>query len=313
MENIDGFLTFRGDTNDEAEDFIRAVNIQAFRIDKSDDQKWITTFASACLSGKALRWYRQLPFTTRQDWDLLQEAILDNDWEDGEPSPAPSRVNPAPASAPTPAAAPPMPAGAPSRRPATNFSNIPASVPRSISSTAKRGRIHVLIEGAAKAGGLCLNSPGTRFIYCTNREQAIYVEWDSSSFPCKLKMLGASPSFCLIGAQFRSSDHKENKLGSGNAPYIYLTPVTEAKNVVVRAMTATKSMKKPANGPVRSRFWDVLQDGTIRAVIKQGGAKYQVDVMISESGSITLVTDREAACNKWPERELKKVTLSVGT
>lgn len=305
MENIDGFLTFRGDTNHEAEDFIRAVNIQAFKLDKSDDQKWITTFASACFSGKALRWYRQLPPTTRQDWGLLQEAILDNDWEDGEPSASASRLNATPASSPTPAAAPPMPAG--------SSSNAPRSVPRSISTSTKRGRIRVRIEGASKMGGLCLNTPGIRFIYCTNREEAIEVEWDPSSFPCRLRMLGATSSFCLIGAQFRSSDHRENKLGSGNAPFLYLTPVSEAKGSVVKAMTESKSMKTPANGPIRSTFWEILQDGTIRAVIKQGGAKYQMDVMISDSGRMSLVTDREAACKKWPERQLRKVTLSVET
>lgn len=74
-------LVFRGDGNEAAEEFIRAVNIQAFKTNKIDDQSWITGFASTAFAGNALRWYRTLPITTRQDWDLLQESILSFDWQ----------------------------------------------------------------------------------------------------------------------------------------------------------------------------------------------------------------------------------------
>ncbi|KAG8925272.1 hypothetical protein FRC01_010419, partial [Tulasnella sp. 417] len=79
-------LAFRGDTSQEAEEFIHEVNIRAFKTGKLKDQEWITTFASVSFAGKALRWYRRLPRQTRQDWELLQEAILEKDWNNDENS-----------------------------------------------------------------------------------------------------------------------------------------------------------------------------------------------------------------------------------
>lgn len=312
MTDIVDFLIFRGDGNPEAEDFIRAVNIQAFKIDRSDDQKWTSTFASTSFSGKALRWYQQLSLNTRQDWGLLQKAILDNDWEEGQESA--SLLNPIPASAATPPAAPPTPSVAPLQERVARSPSFPKSILKPTVGSRKTGRIRVLInliDGAINKGYLSLNTAGTRFRYCRDRDQAINVEWDSSSFPCRLKILDEDSPYCLMGAQFDSNDPTEHNLGSGSTALIYLTPVTERKNGVSKAMTASQLMNSKATGPVISAFWYILQDGTVMAIFGQGGVRYQMQVIVSNAGNTRLTPDPKAANRKWPNREFRTATLSI--
>ncbi|KAG8946971.1 hypothetical protein FRC04_011266 [Tulasnella sp. 424] len=272
------FLIFRGDGNLEAEDFIRAVNIQAFKIEKSDDQKWTSTFASISFSGKALRWYQQLPLNTRQDWGLLQKAILDNDWESQKSA---SLLIPIAASAVNPPAAPPTPSVAPLQGKVASSPSSLKSILKPIVGPKKTGRIRVLvnlIDDAINKGYLSLNATGTLFQYCRDRDQAINVEWDSSSFPCRLKILVRN---------------------------IYLTPVTQPKNGVSMAMTASQLMNSKAAGPVFSAFWYILEDGTVMVIFGQGGARYQMQVNISNAGITRLASDPKAANRKWPNREFK--------
>ncbi|KAG9027427.1 hypothetical protein FS837_004281, partial [Tulasnella sp. UAMH 9824] len=106
MADFEEYVSFKGYSDDEAETFIRAVNIQAFKAQKLKDTEWIAGFASTGFAGKALRWYRRLPMATRQDWELLQEAILDHEWKEDLESP--SLITPAAAPTYIPTAAAPM-------------------------------------------------------------------------------------------------------------------------------------------------------------------------------------------------------------
>ncbi|KIO16579.1 hypothetical protein M407DRAFT_33773 [Tulasnella calospora MUT 4182] len=101
---------FMGESAEEAQDFIRAVNQRAYAAGKQKDRAWIAEFAYPFFSRKALVWYDGLDEGTQDDWKLLRSAILA---EFTGQQPAPSTV---PSAAPavissslrsTPAAPPP--------------------------------------------------------------------------------------------------------------------------------------------------------------------------------------------------------------
>ncbi|KAG8909666.1 hypothetical protein FRC00_009691, partial [Tulasnella sp. 408] len=75
---IAGFddLHFTGESGEEAEDFIQAVNKRAYAAGKQRDNAWIAEFAYPFFSRKALRWYEDLDEGIQNDWKLLKRAIL---------------------------------------------------------------------------------------------------------------------------------------------------------------------------------------------------------------------------------------------
>ncbi|KAG8946977.1 hypothetical protein FRC04_011273 [Tulasnella sp. 424] len=98
-----GVLNFRGLGASEAEDFIRAVNRIALAANKSNDSSWKADLASTAFSGEALRWFRSLSPKIQNDWDALQDALLeryapeqslpdysDKDSDSTTPNPAPA-------------------------------------------------------------------------------------------------------------------------------------------------------------------------------------------------------------------------------
>ncbi|KIO28418.1 hypothetical protein M407DRAFT_22464 [Tulasnella calospora MUT 4182] len=70
-------IIFTGGSAEEAEDFIFAIKKRAYSKGKSKDNNWITEFVSICFAKKALRWDESLDQETRNDWELLKRAILD--------------------------------------------------------------------------------------------------------------------------------------------------------------------------------------------------------------------------------------------
>jgi len=71
-------LEFTGSSCTECEQFIHAVRGKAFEQGKdlNDDTFWIAQYASTGFSGDALRWHTTLDDSTRQDWSLLEKALL---------------------------------------------------------------------------------------------------------------------------------------------------------------------------------------------------------------------------------------------
>ncbi|KIO16578.1 hypothetical protein M407DRAFT_33772 [Tulasnella calospora MUT 4182] len=72
----DEVVRFTGESADEAEQFIHAVNRRAWAAGKQRDYTWMADFAYACFTKKALRWYEELGEDTQSDWKLLKRAIL---------------------------------------------------------------------------------------------------------------------------------------------------------------------------------------------------------------------------------------------
>ncbi|KIO17955.1 hypothetical protein M407DRAFT_32370 [Tulasnella calospora MUT 4182] len=67
---------FTGESAEEAQDFIQAVNKRAYAAGKQKDRAWIAGFAYPFFSRKALVWYDGLDEGTQDDWKLLRSAIL---------------------------------------------------------------------------------------------------------------------------------------------------------------------------------------------------------------------------------------------
>ncbi|KAG8922087.1 hypothetical protein FRC00_007835 [Tulasnella sp. 408] len=122
---LSGFVSFRGQDGNEAEEFIQAVRRAAFNANKDRDDEWMARFASTCMSGKALRWYESLDDDVQDSWKRLRKAILARYPPADEYSIVPS-VSAAPAAA---AAPPPAAAPWPSSFPQVDFAPIAAAPP----------------------------------------------------------------------------------------------------------------------------------------------------------------------------------------
>ncbi|KAG8950454.1 hypothetical protein FRC04_007469 [Tulasnella sp. 424] len=72
-----GVPVFRGGSGSDCEEFVRAVYTYAFEKDKTEDDKWMASYAATRLSGKALRWYARQNNSVKMDWSALQVALLD--------------------------------------------------------------------------------------------------------------------------------------------------------------------------------------------------------------------------------------------
>ncbi|KAG8967187.1 hypothetical protein FRC05_002262 [Tulasnella sp. 425] len=110
----DRYVSFRGQDGNEAEEFIQAVRKAAFDVNKDRDDEWMARFASACMSGTALRWYESLDDDVQESWKRLKQAIL------VRYLPAKDAIVPSASAAPA-AVAPPAPAPQPAARWPSSF------------------------------------------------------------------------------------------------------------------------------------------------------------------------------------------------
>ncbi|KIO30386.1 hypothetical protein M407DRAFT_20459, partial [Tulasnella calospora MUT 4182] len=67
---------FHGNSGEEAEQFVFSVRRQIWDAGKQKDNDWVITFVSDCFLGNALRWHVSLDSSIREDWKLLEVAIL---------------------------------------------------------------------------------------------------------------------------------------------------------------------------------------------------------------------------------------------
>lgn len=67
---------FRGESGEEAENFVFSIRQRARDAGKLEDPQWIATFAAPFFAGSALRWYSSLQMKVQKDWDALQRAIF---------------------------------------------------------------------------------------------------------------------------------------------------------------------------------------------------------------------------------------------
>lgn len=309
MNTSEDILIFRGDSNEAAEKFIRAVYIQAFKTNKIDDQSWITGFASTAFAGNALRWYRTLPVATRQDWDLLQAAILSFDWQKNAQAELGPAV-PATTIASHHRASLPQAANSCSQ---IKLSPSPAHIPlpsRVSHGSWLTGRIKVTI-GDHGSGYMTLPAGHTRVRLSLDPRLAIRVGWDPSSFPCHLRILGTTSQYCMLGGQCWNTDNVYSKFGVGNTGHLLLVPVTDPLEGPIRTLLE-RAPGGHHRGPAYAAIWSVLEDGSLLATVKQGGCNYQFATLVSSPhGLMWLASDPKAASAAWPEGKAKTASLRL--
>lgn len=267
MADLTEFVTFTGKSNDDAENFIQSVNIQAFKAQKLKDTEWITGFASTAFSGKALRWYRRLPLTTRQDWELLQEAILDHQWKNElEPS---SLVTPAAAPTPALAAAPPAPPAHPAP---TALTGTLSSLSLTRRST-RTARIRVLADDPTCNGYLRLKQG---FAYSDSRiSNALVIKWSSSSSPTTLEIQGSTktnPPYNLLCGQHLNDKDVCAKFGAGQTGRVMVTAASSSPEHSFR--TSGEISRDTTFGRSYVNMWHVLEDLSLLPVVDQSGVTY---------------------------------------
>ncbi|KAG8893468.1 hypothetical protein FRB99_001923, partial [Tulasnella sp. 403] len=150
-------FNFSGNSGEECEDFIQNVRRHAFSQGKLKDKEWVALFASTCFSGRALRWYARLDDPTKESWDLLQAALLE-EWPNRDSAPSKPSVSrdTSTASIITPPAAPPP-------RLINKGGDDRPFVGGSQPVTTRRGRVQVRAKGVVKPGYLKFVSRNGRF------------------------------------------------------------------------------------------------------------------------------------------------------
>lgn len=82
----DDIPSFRGSGPDDCDIFIQAVRRQGHREGKLRDDQYMADLASLYLSGPALRWHRRLDKDTRDSWDALETALLEEYGDEAAPA-----------------------------------------------------------------------------------------------------------------------------------------------------------------------------------------------------------------------------------
>ncbi|KAG9032790.1 hypothetical protein FS837_002641 [Tulasnella sp. UAMH 9824] len=272
-------IIFRGVDPEEAENFIRSVKVQAFRAGKSDDQNWVATLASTAFAGKALRWYLRLPVQTRQDWDQLQEAIIENEWgRDNTSTLNSTTVAPAPAAAPpptlsrVPAAISPQPASG----------SAPSHPPKSRSRAARTASVRVIADDPSCNGYLTVDESRGRCYSNPTPKEVFSVSW-KPPFPCALQIQYNSPPKAWLGAQHLNPEHTDatGQLGPGSAEYLALTPITDLSESPFRALAHAKDYKY--SGRFYVSMWNVLEDLSLVPTVKQSGCTFELAPLVLNS------------------------------
>ncbi|KAG8896464.1 hypothetical protein FRC00_005922, partial [Tulasnella sp. 408] len=93
---------FYGHGGEEAEQFVFLVRQIILDAGKQKDNEWIITLVSGCFVGDALRWHVSLDSSIREDWSLLEVAILAQYPRDGQSGPLVKMPSPARAAPPPP-------------------------------------------------------------------------------------------------------------------------------------------------------------------------------------------------------------------
>ncbi|KIO30385.1 hypothetical protein M407DRAFT_20458 [Tulasnella calospora MUT 4182] len=78
---------FHGHSGEEAEQFVFSVRRRIRGAGKQKDNDWVIDFVSDCFVGDALRWHVSLDSSIREDWKLLEVAILAQYPRDGQSGP----------------------------------------------------------------------------------------------------------------------------------------------------------------------------------------------------------------------------------
>lgn len=270
MADVEDFLMFRGSSDQEAEEFVRAVRIQAFKSGKHDDPKWICAFAATALAGNALRWYLRLPASTQQDWLQFQDAILDHRWGDRTAGTS----NMVPGTEPVPAAAPP---------PGSHPSSGPNMSPRH-PQTQRTGRIRIIADRSIDGYiGKTFSEDGLSIV--SDKTSAARIVYDPSEFPCVLKSSDFGPSLAFLGGQHVDSSEECCKFGPGATGHLAVGPSSDPSKANSRG-----PIYDNFTGDLFSKIWVVCEDLSLFAIAPQADCLYKLTPVALRTGeSIILI------------------------
>ncbi|KIO24325.1 hypothetical protein M407DRAFT_244489 [Tulasnella calospora MUT 4182] len=276
MSNSDDPLIFHGRSSEEAETFIRQVNLLAFKANRMRDKRWTADFAATAFAGDALRKFRRLPSEVRGDWDKLQEALL-NEYSPASAPPGAAAAPPAyGTSIPTPAAGP------------NQFSNPYASFSRSGTFT---GRIKFSTASGSISGYLSryLDRSTGLLVITQNPSQALQLRWSPSGLMTTFEALNCDSPYKFLGGVTRDS---RTQFGHGSSESLALTTTTGPESAI-RGHSRTYQ-GRPTNGVAYAGIWNILQDGTVIAVVRVEDTSYALSPMLSTNSD----TISEVACPK---------------
>ncbi|KAG8906559.1 hypothetical protein FRB99_006673 [Tulasnella sp. 403] len=248
-------LQFSGIDGVQCEEFIKIVRQRALAAGKQRDNDWIIDFVTPCFIGDALRFHATLDEEVRNNWWLLQCALLQK-----YPAPEERVVNYR-------SFAPPNPT-IPS----------PASAPR-------QGLIRVHIKGTQSIYYVSRARINESWVGChiptTSTTEALRVELVQSGVDLsKLKIMGHTDQFNWLGITWKLSKPT-------------FGPTSEHHSYVVGVQENDLSSSAPhTRGPIRALIWNIgpSPDYTLTPTWKDDtGRSWKLDVAVDKGRRAVLL------------------------
>jgi len=228
---------FKGIDGTECENFIHSLRRKIFDEGKEDDNRWIARFVATCVVGDALRWHATLDFEVRNNWELLQQAMLSRYSSSGVRRPVQIHYE--------------VPAAAPVAAVAVAASE--ATVPATPVSSLKRGRVKVTSDNRALSGYLSRNLNGEGCAVVTQlQSEALILAYDPSEKV--LRITNSAADHHTLGMRWTSS---RPTFASGSFAAARLVGISGSSG-------SSMVISWPSHGTVHTSGWDISSDGDIK-------------------------------------------------
>lgn len=286
-------IVFSGSNGAEAERFINLLRRRARAEGKLRDKEWILDLAVSSLEGEALRWHSRLPRQVRNDWDALEDALL----EQYPPSSPTNETNRRSSFEATPGGTPTEAAGAaPAPAPAP-ISEISRSFMQ-LSLGPQTGLIKVVADDPSVSGYLArtMDPQYAIMVTCASPEDAVKVQFWPASYPHGIEILNSATRLTWLGATHWDNSEVSSQLGKGSRASAALTTASSPTSTPTSSYIGAK-------GPTKSGIWNVSPfDGSIRASWEADGCSYNLQlVSIISKKHLFLVSNYDAYCASRPK------------
>ncbi|KAG8950673.1 hypothetical protein FRC04_007298 [Tulasnella sp. 424] len=286
-------IVFTGSDGAEAERFINRLRRIARAEGKLRDKEWMLDLALTCLEGDALRWHSRLPREVRNDWDALEDALLEK-YPPSSPTGEPNRrssFEPTPAGTPTSAAgAAPAPAPAPISELTRSFIQLNLGP--------QTGLVKVVADDPSVSGYLArsMDPQYSIMVTCTNAADALRIQFWPASYPHGIEILNSATRLTWMGATHWDNSDVSAQLGKGSRASAALTTTSSPTSTPTSSYVGAK-------GPTKSGIWNVSPfDGSITASWDADGCSYNLQlVAIISKKHLFLVSNYEAYCASRPK------------
>lgn len=231
----------------------------------------MANFASTCFVGSALRWHISLDKTTRSDWALLEQALIE------AYPPVPRIIEQMPL--------PSLPA-----RFATSPTNpsITGEQLDTLSESIEIARVRVVTEDGASLLGVLsrtLNSHGCH-VLSESSSDALHVEY-MSSMPHHLRLLNSPTDADWLSACFLGKLHE--KPGKTQRAFLVAAKGTDDQG------TTSHTSKAASKQPRHSALWHVSSSGALTASVRTTtGSSYPLVAVMQKSERYIYFTSNEA-------------------